>query len=84
MAEETRKEPQDLPIPKDLLDILVCPLGKAELKLEGDKLICTRCGPVFRIIDGIPNLLIEEAELPDGINSPEELPCVREGAARYP
>lgn len=66
-------------INKELLDILVCPLGKAELRLEGDTLVCTRCGPRFRIEDDIPIMLMEEAELPEGINSIEELPCMKEG-----
>ncbi|NOY06077.1 MAG: hypothetical protein GXO82_05530 [Chlorobi bacterium] len=66
-------------ISKELLDILVCPLGKAELRLEGDTLVCTRCGPRFRIEDDIPIMLMEEAELPEGINSIEELPCMKEG-----
>ena len=30
-----------------LLSLLVCPLGKAPLRREGDDLICTRCGPRF-------------------------------------
>jgi len=82
VSAEQKNSNQELPIPKDLLEILVCPMGKAELRLEGDKLICTRCGPAFRIIDGIPNMLIEEAELPPGIQSIEELPCVKEGDAK--
>ncbi len=65
-------------ISKELLDILVCPLGKAELRLEGDTLVCTRCGPRFRIEDDIPIMLMEEAELPEGIHSIEELPCMKE------
>lgn len=63
-------------IKQDLLDILVCPLGKAELRLEGDTLVCTRCGPKFRIDDGIPIMLIEEAELPAGTLRIEDLPCM--------
>ena len=47
-----------------LLSLLVCPLGKAPLRREGETLICTRCGPRFSIKDDIPNMLIEEAELP--------------------
>lgn len=82
MSGEQTKPQEELPLPKDLLDLLVCPMGKAELRLEGDKLICTRCGPAFRIIDGIPNMLIEEAELPPGISSIEDLPCVKEGEAK--
>ncbi len=65
-------------ISQDLLDILVCPMGKAELKLEGNHLICTRCGPKFRIEDDIPIMLIEEAELPEGISSPDQLPCMHD------
>jgi uncharacterized protein len=53
-----------MPISKDLLDILVCPLSKAPLVLEGETLVSTdpktrRC---YKIEDGIPNMLIEESE----------------------
>jgi uncharacterized protein len=65
-------------IHKELLDMLVCPMGKAELRLEGNVLICTRCGPRFRIEDDIPIMLIEEAELPEGIASADQLPCMKE------
>ncbi len=64
-------------IRKELLDILVCPMGKAELKLEGDTLLCTRCGVRYRIEDDIPIMLIEEAILPEGISRIEDLPCVK-------
>jgi len=53
-------------------------MGKADLKLEGNYLICTRCGPKFRIEDDIPIMLIEEAELPTGIQSVADLPCIHE------
>lgn len=65
-------------ISKDLLEILVCPLGKAELKLENDKLVCTRCGVKFRIEDDIPIMLIDEAELPEGVSSVDDLECMKE------
>ena len=64
-----------------LLSLLVCPLGKAPLRREGDTLICTRCGPRFSIKDDIPNMLIEEAELPPGCSSLANLECVRAGEA---
>ena len=66
----------------DLLQILVCPLGKSELELDGDRLICKRCGPAFSIKDGIPIMLIEEATLPEGCQSIQDLPCVRAGDAK--
>jgi uncharacterized protein len=62
-------------ISEDLLKILVCPIGKAELRLEGDKLVCTSCGVKYRIEDDIPIMLIEEAELPEGVTSVEQLKC---------
>jgi len=64
----------------EFLEMLVCPMGKEDLRLENDTLICTRCGPVFRIEDGIPILLIEEAKLPESASSIEELPCQAEGS----
>jgi uncharacterized protein YbaR (Trm112 family) len=62
-----------------LLALLVCPLGMARLRREGEALVCTRCGPRFSIKDDIPNMLIEEAELPPGCSSMASLECVRSG-----
>jgi uncharacterized protein YbaR (Trm112 family) len=69
-------------INEDLLALLVCPLGKAPLRLEGESLVCTRCGPRFAIKDDIPNMLIEEAELPPGCTALSDLPCVKAGDAK--
>jgi uncharacterized protein YbaR (Trm112 family) len=70
-------------IPQQMLDFLVCPLGKSELRAEGDSLVCVRCGPRFRISrEGYPNMLIEEAELPPGCDSIDQLPCVREPSSQ--
>jgi len=66
----------------ELLAILVCPMAKAPLRREGDTLVCTRCGPRFSIQDEIPNMLITEAELPEGCASLADLPCVKAGDAR--
>ncbi len=67
-------------INKELLSLLVCPLDKAALTLDGDRLICTGCGLKYAIKDDIPNMLIEEAELPAGCKSLADLECVRSGA----
>jgi uncharacterized protein YbaR (Trm112 family) len=67
---------------EELLALLVCPMGKAPLRREGDTLICTRCGPRFSIKDDIPDMLIEDAELPAGCASLADLECVRSGDAR--
>mgnify|MGYP001131435662 CR=1 FL=1 len=68
-------------IKDDLLAILVCPLGHAPLRREGDALVCTRCGLRYAIRDGIPNMLYEEAELPPGVGSIADLACSKEAAA---
>ena len=67
---------------EELLALLVCPLGKAPLRCEGETLICTRCGPRFSIKDDIPNMLIEEAELPPGCGALANLECVKSGDAK--
>ncbi len=69
-------------VSEELLSLLVCPMGKAPLRREGDVLVCTRCGPRFPIKDDIPDMLIEEAELPAGCLSLSDLECVRAGAAK--
>jgi hypothetical protein len=51
---------------KELLNILVCPVDKKPLKeLEKEmKLKCSACGRKYPVKDGIPVMLIDEAELP--------------------
>ena len=49
-------------IDKDLLDILACPACKTPVRLEGERLICAQCARRYPIRDGIPVMLIEEAE----------------------
>jgi uncharacterized protein YbaR (Trm112 family) len=78
---KSRKEDTPM-ISEKLLSLLVCPMGKAKLNQEGDYLICTRCGPRFVIKDDIPNMLIEEAELPAGCSGLQDLPCVVCGDAK--
>ena len=67
---------------EELLKLLVCPMGKAPLSREGDSLVCSECGTRFSINDDIPNMLIEEAELPAGCASIADLKCVRSGLAK--
>lgn len=57
-------------ISKELLEILACPVCKVEVRLEEDRLVCTKCGRRYPIRDGIPVMLIDEAEKPGG-PSPE-------------
>jgi uncharacterized protein len=69
-------------VKEELLALLVCPLGKAALRREANELVCTRCGPRFAIRDDIPNMLIEEAELPAGCAALADLECVKSGDAK--
>jgi uncharacterized protein len=50
----------------ELLSILACPVCIAPLQETGDRLVCARCGRRYPIRNGIPVLLIDEAELPPG------------------
>ena len=45
-----------------LLKILVCPQCKQDIRLEEDTLICDKCRLKYPIRDGIPIMLIDEAE----------------------
>ena len=49
-------------IDKALLEILACPACKAPVELKHEKICCTQCGRRYPIRDGIPIMLIEEAE----------------------
>ena len=52
-------------ISKELLEILVCPLCKAELELRQDEkgLKCVQCKRVYPIRDDIPVMLVDEARI---------------------
>ena len=67
-------------ISKELLEILRCPLdpSRTRLLLEGDHLACERCALRFKIKDGFPVLVVEEAILPPGCDSVSQLPCQKE------
>ena len=47
------------PIPKDLFNILACPICRADLRYSKDKksLVCVKCGKKYPIREGTPILL---------------------------
>ena len=47
-------------ISPELLAILVCPLDKQPVTVDGEDLVCTVCGRRFAIESGIPNMLVDE------------------------
>ena len=48
-------------IDKELLEILACPECKADVKLEGEQIVCLGCKRRYPIRDGIPVMLVEES-----------------------
>ncbi len=49
-------------VDQSLLDILACPACKADVKLVEDKIICQKCGKKYPVKDGVPVMLVDEAE----------------------
>ena len=64
---------------------LRCPIDparEATLSDEETHLSCSRCQVKFRIRDGVPNLIPDEAELPNGCAHRKNLPCQKGGPSR--
>jgi uncharacterized protein YbaR (Trm112 family) len=59
-------------IDPQLLEILVCPLTRSPLHEEPGFLVSQVGGLRYPIRDGIPVLLIDQAQLPEGIASLDE------------
>lgn len=49
-------------IDKELLSILACPACQGDVELKNQKIVCTLCGRKYPVKDGIPVMLVEEAE----------------------
>jgi uncharacterized protein len=65
--------PPSSPIDPALLEMLRCPLTRSKLRLEGDYLIAEVGGLSYPVRDGFPVMLLEEAKLPAGVQSLDEL-----------
>ena len=77
MADTTAGRPAtDRPIDPALLEVLVCPLTHSRLRQEGNELVAEVGGLRYPVTDGIPQMLIEEARLPQGIASLDELKAI--------
>lgn len=62
MTEEQKSEAA--PLDPKLMEILACPACKEPVTQEGDRIVCGGCGKRYPIRDGIPIMLIDEAEAP--------------------
>lgn len=49
-------------IDQELLSILACPSCKGEVSLKDERIICVKCGRKYPIKNGVPVLLVDEAE----------------------
>jgi uncharacterized protein len=56
--------PQELD--EEFLSLLACPVCKTSVRRVDDRLVCSTCGRRYPIRDGIPVMLVEEAEAPSG------------------
>src|SRR6476659_265267 len=68
----------DAMVTPEMLEILRCPMDpkrEAKLVVEDSRLYCSSCRLQFRIREGFPSLLIEEATLPEGCPTFDRLPC---------
>ena len=56
-----------MPVDKELLEILACPVCKTPVKevRDGAGLQCSDCGRIYPVEDDIPVMLVEEAERPE-------------------
>ena len=61
---------KDMPIKKELLDILACPKCKSDVRLskDGKSIICDNCKLQYEIREDIPVMLIDEAKQLDSTN----------------
>lgn len=58
-------------IDPELLALLVCPACRTPLRYEPspERLVCDACGRAYPVRDGIPILLLDEAERRTGFDS---------------
>lgn len=49
-------------IDKELLSILACPACKGDVNLADGRIVCAKCGRKYPVKDGIPVMLVDEAE----------------------
>jgi uncharacterized protein YbaR (Trm112 family) len=59
-------------IDPEFLSMLCCPLTRSPLRVEGQFLVAEVGGLRYPVRDGFPVLLVEEAQMPEGIASLDE------------
>ena len=49
-------------IDEALLAILACPACQGDVQFQDSKIVCGKCGRKYPVKDGIPVMLVDEAE----------------------
>lgn len=49
-------------IDKELLNILACPACQGDVELKDNRIVCKSCGRKYPVKDGIPVMLVDQAE----------------------
>lgn len=52
-------------IDAELLKIMCCPACHGDLVEQESRIVCLKCGRKYPIRDGIPVMLLDEAEMPE-------------------
>ena len=47
-----------------VVDLLACPACLGDLRMEEARLVCKGCGRAYPVVDGVPALIVEQAENP--------------------
>lgn len=66
-------ETENNAVDPQIIEILRCPLTHSKLRQEGNWLVAEVGGLRYPVRDGIPVMLMEEAQLPPGVKSLDEL-----------
>jgi hypothetical protein len=49
-------------IDEKLLSILACPACQGDVELKEEKIVCRKCGRKYPVKNGVPIMLVEQAE----------------------
>jgi uncharacterized protein YbaR (Trm112 family) len=60
-------------IDAETIELLRCPLTRSPLRQDGEYLVAEVGGLAYPIREGFPVMLVEEARLPAGVSSVDEL-----------
>jgi len=58
----SKKQKSNANVDRLLIDILACPDCKGDVDMVKSQVVCTRCGKRYPLTNGVPVMLIDEAE----------------------